>query len=258
MAIAAGDTAERWLLLGAPAAVAKVAASDPTLAPVPGVRASGVGAVALANGGPGQTVGLLALGNHEPLTVLSTDAVRRSFLEGNVLARSLAHGRGRVEWVPLRLDERCLLFDGLTIEAVAVPGARAPHARELPATSNEDNVAFVIEDARGKALVFAPAVGGPSASVDRLVDRADVLLFDGTHWSTDQRGAAPLREHDSSGHWPLGGAEGSLLRLAQARGRRILVHVDDTNPILLENSAERVELQRFGVEVAWDQMEITL
>ena len=86
------------------------------------------------------------------------------------------------------------------------------------------------------------------------------MFFDGTFWTSDELIAAGLgtRRAEDMAHWPIGGAEGSLAFLARQRGAEILIHVNNTNPILREDSAERRALAAAGVEVAEDGMELEL
>ena len=87
-----------------------------------------------------------------------------------------------------------------------------------------------------------------------------MLFFDGTFWSSDELIAAGLgtRRAEEMAHWPVGGAEGSAAFLAGQRGRKILIHVNNTNPILRETSAERRALDAAGIEVAVDGLELSL
>ena len=87
------------------------------------------------------------------------------------------------------------------------------------------------------------------------------MFFDGTFWSSDELIAAGLgtRRAEEMAHWPLGGPEGSLGVPARAcAGRKILIHVNNTNPILREDSAERRALDAARIEVAADGLELEL
>jgi pyrroloquinoline quinone biosynthesis protein B len=121
------------------------------------------------------------------------------------------------------------------------------------AASPEDNVALTIDDGR-RSLLYAAA--GASADVD--VSGHDVVLFDGTFFREDELvrlGLSKSYARDMA-HVPIGGASGSLTRLAELRARRIYTHINNTNPILAPDSDERREVERAGWEVAHDGMEI--
>ena len=95
----------------------------------------------------------------------------------------------------------------------------------------------------------------------RVIDGADVLFFDGTFWSSDELPALGLgtKRAEDMAHLPVGGAGGSLARLAGARaGRRVYIHVNNTNPMLRDDSPERAQVAAAGWEIAWDGMEIRL
>ncbi len=119
----------------------------------------------------------------------------------------------------------------------------------------------MIRDPRtGGTLAYFSGVAGPSPELERAVMAADVVFFDGTFWASDELIAAGLgtRRAEDMAHWPVGGEHGSLRFLARARGRRILIHVNNTNPALLASSAERHALDAAGVELATDGLEIEL
>lgn len=248
-----------WLLVGAPASIATMVASTAALAPAPGERGTKVRAILLCNGDLDQTLGLLALRESEPLTIISTDTVRRGFLEGNVLAKTLQRTPGQITWLSMKPGERRSM-NGLQIEMVAVPGKVPLHLEGQLTPSDEDNVAYAIEDERGRSVVIAPSVASPSPAVSRILEEADLLFFDGSFWTDDEleRRGAGKRRARQMGHWPLGGPEGSLQALASARGRRVLLHINNTNPILIEDSAEAAEVRAAGVEIGFDGMEIEL
>ena len=99
---------------------------------------------------------------------------------------------------------------------------------------------------------------------DSLLERlraCDVVLFDGTFWSDDEPARIPgvNRSARQMGHLPVSGAGGSLERLASLeRPRKIFIHINNTNPILDEESDEHRIVRESGWEVAWDGMELTL
>jgi pyrroloquinoline quinone biosynthesis protein B len=257
VAIAAGDGGpeEPWLLLGAPAMAATLVARHPALRPGPNGR-SRIGAILLNNGDLDQTLGLLSLREGDSLHVLSTEAVKRGFLDDNRLARTLERSPDQLRWRSVAPGDRVAHL-GFELAAIAVPGKVPLHLGGVVSPSAEDNVAWTIREG-GKLVAFAPSVAAPTPAVSALLDEADVVLFDGTFWFADElrragRGERGARE---MGHWPLGGPEGSLAPLGRARGRKILIHINNTNPVLLPGSTERSLVEIAGVEVANDGLEI--
>ena len=196
--------------------------------------------------------------------------VKRGFTEGNVLYRTLERFEGQAKWQALDLSEpgqatalRLLNGDpsGLTLRAFAVPGKPALH---LDQTQPEpgDNIGVVLKDERnGRSLAYLAAAGANSPSVMAAVAEADCVFFDGTFWSSNELialGASQRRAEDMA-HWPISGPEGSLKFLSRfTRARRIYIHINNTNPILREDSAERAAVTAAGVEVAFDGMELDL
>ena len=90
--------------------------------------------------------------------------------------------------------------------------------------------------------------------------RADCLLIDGTLWKDSElaeQGAADKTGREM-GHLAQSGSDGMLEKLAPLAGRKILIHINNTNPILDESSPERARLTELGIEVAYDGMEIEL
>jgi pyrroloquinoline quinone biosynthesis protein B len=125
-----------------------------------------------------------------------------------------------------------------------------------------DNIGLIVQDERtGRRLAYMAAAGANSPAVAAAVTEADCVFFDGTFWSSDEliaQGASDRRAEDMA-HWPLGGPEGSLSFLGRnAHARRVYIHINNTNPILREDSPERACVTAAGVEVAFDGMELTL
>jgi pyrroloquinoline quinone biosynthesis protein B len=120
---------------------------------------------------------------------------------------------------------------------------------------------FIRDDASGGVLTYVP---GLARLDDGVLDRfaaSDLVLVDGTFWREDELavlGISARSAHDM-GHLPLSGPGGTLEALARLeRPRKVLVHINNTNPILLEDSPERAEVVRAGVEVAYDGLEVVL
>jgi pyrroloquinoline quinone biosynthesis protein B len=139
----------------------------------------------------------------------------------------------------------------------------APYSPNRDSPVAGDNLALVIEDeGSGKTAVYAPGLSAVDYAAWRAMQSAACVLVDGTFWTDDEMvrlGISSKRARDI-GHLAQSGAGGMLEwldRLPRAV-RRILIHINNTNPILDEDSAESAELARRGVEVAWDGMEIVL
>jgi pyrroloquinoline quinone biosynthesis protein B len=152
---------------------------------------------------------------------------------------------------------------GLTLTALPVAGKPGPYSayRENPRVG--DNIGLIFRDAgSGRQLFYSPGLAGIPPAVERVLNASDCVLVDGTFWSDDEMiriGVSHKRASDL-GHLPQSGADGMAERLARLAPstRRILIHINNTNPILDEAGTERAQLTAAGIEVAYDGMEIEL
>jgi pyrroloquinoline quinone biosynthesis protein B len=265
--VALSADGEHWFLLNASPEVRQQIESFPGLWPRR-PRHSPIAGILLNNGDLDHCLGLLSLRESYPLVGYATESVRRGFCEGNVLYRTLQRFPEQLRWETLALGREMPLLlpdgnvpSGLTVTALPVPGKRPLHLEAMGLPSPEDNVGLRVRDsASGKTLVYLSAVAGWSPVVDELVTGADCIFFDGTFWTGDEMVSAGLgtRRAEDMAHWPVGGVGGSMKYLAERPGRRVLIHINNTNPMLLEGGPERAELAAVGIEVAHDGMELDL
>ncbi|HWA76813.1 MAG TPA: pyrroloquinoline quinone biosynthesis protein PqqB [Polyangiaceae bacterium] len=264
--VAVSADGEQWFLLNASPEVRQQIESFKGLHPR-SLRDTPITGVLLTNGDLDHCLGLLSLRESQRLVVYATERVRRGFVDGNVFYRTLERFEGQVSWHRLRFGVREPLLgvdnkpSGLTVAAFSLPGKPPLHARDA-SRDLEDNVGLSIADERTSGvLAYLPGVAGPGQSVTDAVVGATAVFFDGTFWSSEELvelGVGERRAEDMA-HWPLSGAGGSLefLRKLPAK-RRVLIHINNTNPILREDSAEREVVRAFDVEVAHDGMELSL
>ncbi len=232
-------------------------------------RSTPIQAIFLTNGDLDHCLGLLSLRENHRLVLYATESVRRGFTEGNVLYRTLQRFAEQITWRTLKLDveEPVLLVDGrpsrLTVTAVAVPGKLPIHLEGLVSSGEADvNVGFRFrQSTNGKVLAYFSAVGRITPSVLNALEGADCVMLDGTFWSSDELSVPGFLEKSAEdlAHCPVGGPEGSLSMLSKiAALRRVFIHINNTNPMLREDSPERKLVEAAGWEVAWDGMEIRL
>ena len=266
--VAVSADGESWFLLNASPDVRAQIESFPPLH-ARRLRDSPIQGILLTNGDLDHTLGLLCLRESQPLVVYATETVRRGFVESNVLYRTLQRFSGQVSWRTLRAGAEVELWkdggdpSGLSVEAFPVPGKLPVHLEGLGLDPDpRDNVGFRIRE-RGsrRVLVYLPAVARVTAEVLSAAERADCLFFDGTFWSEDElRELGASEKHASDmAHLPIGGPAGSLASLGGVgAARRAFLHLNNTNPVLREDSPERAAVERAGWEIAHDGMEIVL
>jgi pyrroloquinoline quinone biosynthesis protein B len=263
--VAVSNDGEHWFLLNASPEIRQQIESFPGLWPRR-PRHSPIAGILLTNGDLDHCLGLLSLRESHPLVVYATEAVGRGFREGNVLYRTLERFPDQMRWPPLRPGVEVALplpgggESGLAVTALPVPGKRPLHLEGpgAPPPAPEDNVGLRLRDVRsGRTMAYLSGVGGIDERVVAAVAGADLVFFDGTFWTNDEMvtGGLGTRRAADMAHMPVGGAEGSLGFLSRLPGRRILIHVNNSNPLLRDDSPERAAVTAAGVEVAHDGLE---
>jgi len=265
--VAVSADGETWFLLNASPEIRQQIESFTGLHPR-APRHSPIGAIVLTNGDLDHTLGVLSLRESHPLAIYATERVRAGFVDGNVLYRTLQRFPTQVTWRALKLGREEELTDadgresGLLVEPIAAPGKPPIHLEGRAAPDPEDSIGLRVREAStGRRLAYFAATAGLTPAVRDVLDDADGVFFDGTFWSSDELPALGLgvKRAEDMAHLPVGGAGGSLAQLRDLRARRrIYIHVNNTNPILREDSAERREVEGAGWEIAWDGMEVTL
>ena len=219
--------------------------------------------VLLTNADLDHTLGLALLREGARLPIYSTPRVREALTEGVSLLPMLDAYCG-VEWLESSFDKQELVNRGgkcsrLSVQAFNIPGHAPKYHKTDTRSAHGDSVGYLITDSRtGGRLIFAPDVSVIQASQMQVYERADVLLFDGTFWSEDemQRAGTGSARAAEMGHVPISGSGGSLAILKTLPiKQRVYMHINNTNPILIEDSAERREVQACGIVVGQDGME---
>lgn len=261
-----GSEPASWVLVNASPDIRAQLEASAVLQPGRAARDSAIGAIVLVDAQIDHTVGLYTLREAgRPWPIYCTDRVHEDLTRGNPVFGVLAHYCD-TQRHPLPLDGEPIRIDaapGVVWEALPVPGKPPPFSPNRAAPQTGDNVALVLRDeANGSTALYAPGLGEIDASVWRAMQAADCVLVDGTFWSDDEMvgvGVSNKRARDI-GHLPQSGPGGMLewLDALPDATRKILIHVNNTNPILDEDSPERAELAARGVEVARDGQEIEL
>ncbi|HSA79667.1 MAG TPA: pyrroloquinoline quinone biosynthesis protein PqqB [Geminicoccaceae bacterium] len=260
--LAVSADGERWFLLNASPDLRQQLTATPALHPRPGSpRHSPVEGVVLTNGDIDHIAGLLCLRESHQFSVYATRRIL-TVLDHNPVFNAL--DRDLVDRRPVGLDEPITLGDGLSVEMFAVPGKVALYLEEgTPPIGGEteDVVGVRVGADGGRSFFFVPGCARLTAALARRLTGAPVVFFDGTLWQDDEmvRLGAGSKTGQRMGHMSVSGSAGSLAAFAGVEvGRKIYVHINNTNPILLDGSPERAVVTAAGWEVAYDGMEIEL
>jgi pyrroloquinoline quinone biosynthesis protein B len=228
---------------------------------VDGVRAAPVAGVLLTDAEIDHTAGLLLLRESgTPLRVYGSEDVRRALTDGYPVLPILATYSG-VDWRTLEPGGP-VAIDGSSLEVESFPaGGDAP--RYLAGTGADiEATGLVFRDrATGGVLTYVPGLARLDDAVRARLAASDVVMVDGTFWRDDELLQLGISDRTAAqmGHVPLSGPGGTLEALAALeRPRAILVHINNTNRVLLEQSAEREAVERAGVEVGYDGLEVEL
>jgi pyrroloquinoline quinone biosynthesis protein B len=261
----AGTDPNSWALVNASPDILSQLKASPALQRAGSVRDTALAAVVLVDGQIDHTTGLYML-REAPRAwpVWCTDSVYEDLTRGNPILAVLGHYCGiERQRIDLGTGFGVASIAGVRWRALAVASKPAPYSPSRDSPRPGDNVALLVSDeGSGRSALYAPGLGAMEEPVWRAMQSVDCVLVDGTFWTDDEMirmGISRKRARDI-GHLPQSGPGGMLEWLEQLPTgvRKILIHVNNTNPILDEDSPERAELARRGVEVAWDGMEILL
>ncbi len=263
--IAASADGVSWVLFNASPDILAQIRAFPGAQPARSLRDTGFVGVILIDAQIDHTTGLLMLREGRRLQVHCTDMVREDLTTGNPLFNILGHYCG-VDWqrVPTAPGSgfRVAGAAGLGFEALPLRSAAPPYSPHRNDPHPGDNIGVVVRDeATGRSLFYAPGLGEIEPHVGAAMREADCVMVDGTFWTDDEMirlGISKKRAREI-GHLPQSGPGGMIERLAaMPRPRKILIHINNTNPILDEDSPERAQLAAAGIEVAFDGMRIEL
>lgn len=260
-------TGDDWLLVNAsPDLLAQIAA-HPELQPARRARDSGIAAVITMDAQIDHVTGLLMLRERDtPLPLYVTDAVLQDLSTGLPVVSILAHYCG-VERHTVPLDGSSFsipALPGIRIEALPLSSKAPPYSPHRAAPQRGDNIGLTfINEATGKRAFYAPGLGALEPHVLEAMNAADLLLVDGTLWTPDEMIELGLSKKTAAdmGHLAQTGPGGMievLDSIERAGARKVLIHINNTNPILIEDGPERRRLAEHGIEIAFDGMAFDL
>ena len=238
--------------------------SKPVLQPARSLRDSAIAGVVLMDGQIDHATGLFMLRERKgALPLWCTDPVAEDLSQGNPVLRVLGHYCG-VDRHRIPLDGSPFFVtgvEGLSFRALSLSSKAAPYSPHRDSPVAGDNIGILISDGRsGKRTFYAPGLGEITPEVFDAMALADCVLVDGTFWTDDEMPRLGLSSKTARdiGHLPQSGPGGMIEWMAKLpqRTRRMLIHINNTNPILDEDSDERATLTRAGIEVCEDDMQI--
>jgi pyrroloquinoline quinone biosynthesis protein B len=264
--IAVSSNGVDWVLFNASPDVLAQIKAFPALQPGRAIRDTGIRAIVLVDGQIAHTTGLLMLREgRQPLQIWCTDMVHEDLTTGNPLFHILGHYCGvRRQRLPIEAGNDFAIdgIEHLRFTSVALKSKAPPYSPHRDNPHDGDNIGMRIRDTRsGRSLFYAPGLGEIEPHLRPLMAEADAVMVDGTFWTDDEmvRLGISTKRAREIGHLPQSGDGGMISVLEPLRARRkILIHINNTNPILREDSPERMQLTRAGIEVAYDGMDIEL
>ena len=267
--LAVSPVAGSWILLNASPDLRQQLLNDPEFAPPEKLRSTPVASVILTSADLDCVLGLLHLREFQPLRVYSTPAVRRVLCEENSFFRALERSHPPVTWENLPVNQRVSIGHAagektlVSCRAIPLGGDFPDYVSEgLRRILSKHETVVGLELAQGeRKLFYAPSLPGRANDWKKSVASSDVAMLDGTFWTDDELShiLGHGRTAKEIGHLPLSGVGGLLEELKDMRnGRRILIHLNNTNPALDEESAASRALRDAGWEIAYDGMEFEL
>jgi pyrroloquinoline quinone biosynthesis protein B len=266
LAVSAND--KDWFVLNAPPDLRLQIEATPHLHPRGGLRSSPIAGVAVTGGDVDAIAGLLHLRERHRFDVYAPSRVLE-IIAANPIFDVLAPDC--VRRVELPLDERKELAgpsgaSGLAIVAFAVPGKvplyLEPAARDPGLSEEGDAVGLeIIDTATGKSFFFIPGCAAMTDGLRRRLAGSAIVFFDGTLWRDDEmiRLGVGSKTGRRMGHMSMSGEDGAIAAFRDLGvGRRIFIHINNSNPALLDDSPERHLANAAGWEIAYDGMEVTL
>ncbi|MGR8920252.1 MAG: pyrroloquinoline quinone biosynthesis protein PqqB [Gammaproteobacteria bacterium] len=268
--IAVSADGEAWVLFNASPDLRQQINDNDILQPRDALRESPIKAVVLTNADVDHVAGLLNLRESQPLRIYGTGRVL-SVLAANTIFNVL--NPDFVEREAFELDQAFALRGpdgtvlGITVTPFAVPGKVALWLEDESAgadfgTVDEDTIALEVtaDDGSGR-FYYMPACARMTEALAARVRGAELIFFDGTLWVDDEmiRDGVGVKTGKRMGHMSVSGEEGTLAAFEPlAVKRKVFIHINTTNPILIADTEERLAVEAAGWEVSYDGMAIEI
>jgi pyrroloquinoline quinone biosynthesis protein B len=269
--VAVSSDPSHWFLLNASPDLRQQVLATPELSVTSSTLGSPISTILLTSADVDCVMGLLHLREFQPLHIYSTASVRRILTEENSLFRVLARSNPPVRWETLPLDRLIPLVppssagakDGFFCKAVPLLGSYPDYVSDSLKGSfpPEEAVIGLQLVHKEKRFFYAPSIPGLGEGWQRSVDECELALLDGTFWKDDEliQAKRSRRTARDMGHLPLWGERGMLKRpFRLGKTKRVIIHINNTNPVLNEESPEHRAVREAGWEIAYDGMEFNL
>lgn len=262
--IAVSTDNKNWLLINTSPDIRSQLEAFPAIQPKEGIRDTGIKAILLIDSQIDHTTGMLMLREGKPLEVYCTEMVKQDLSTGFPLFTMLKDY--------CTVNHHAVPVDGssFTIPAIedlrfytqALKSKAPPYSPHRHDPHEGDNIGVIIEQiSTGKKIFYSPGLGEIEPHVMTAMQEVDCLLVDGTFWTDDEMCTQQISHKRAReiGHLPQSGPGGMIDVLSGVtKARKILIHINNTNPILDDDSEQRKILDAVGIEVAYDGLEIDL
>ncbi|MFA2962300.1 pyrroloquinoline quinone biosynthesis protein PqqB [Acinetobacter pittii] len=262
--IAVSENGTDWVLLNASPDIRQQLFEFKAAQPARKLRDTGITNVILMDSQLDHTTGLLTLREGCPMNVWCTEMVHQDLTSGFPVFNMLKHWNGGLQYHEINPKQAFKIdgFENLEILPLIIKSAAPPYSPHRNDPHDGDNIALIIKDHKTqKQLFYAPGLGKIDDQIMQIMQSSDCVMIDGTLWTDDemQQTGVGTKTGREMGHLYISGEGGSLSYLNQlSTPKKVLIHINNTNPILNENSSQFAELKANGVEVAYDGMQIEL
>ncbi|MCH2051790.1 pyrroloquinoline quinone biosynthesis protein PqqB [Acinetobacter pittii] len=262
--IAVSENGTDWVLLNASPDIRQQLFEFKAAQPARKLRDTGITSVILMDSQLDHTTGLLTLREGCPMNVWCTEMVHQDLTSGFPVFNMLKHWNGGLQYHEINPKQAFKIngFENLEFLPLIIKSAAPPYSPHRNDPHDGDNIALIIKDHKTqKQLFYAPGLGKIDDQIMQIMQSSDCVMIDGTLWTDDemQQIGVGTKTGREMGHLYISGEGGSLSYLNQlSTPKKVLIHINNTNPILNENSSQFAELKANGVEVAYDGMQIEL
>ncbi len=262
--IAISENGTDWILFNASPDIRQQLFEFKAAWPAHGLRDTGITSVVLMDSQLDHTTGLLTLREGCPIDVWCTDMVHQDLTTGFPIFNMLRHWNGGLQYHQIDPKKTFNIagFSDLEFMPLIIKSAAPPYSPHRHDPHDGDNIALIVKDLKTqKQLFYAPGLGKIDDDIMQIMKASDCVMIDGTLWTDNemQECGVGSKTGQDMGHLHISGENGSLNYLDQLKNsRKVLIHINNTNPILNEESKQAATLKAHNVEVAFDGMQIEL